>query len=157
MNLFLKMPYEKRTTRKKYTVRNEFEFPGNQTVGLPTLVQNPPTANDIANPTGLDRRLIHVWFGLLATRWFWLLVKVKKVKKGKREKTKKKKKNEKKDCPTRESTSQTLDPANSYILSTALSTGLWCLIENLIILFIEKVVVLTGKPVLFWFGSRLTE
>jgi hypothetical protein len=35
-------------------VRNAAGFPGNQTVGLPTLVQNTLTANDIANPTGLD-------------------------------------------------------------------------------------------------------
>jgi hypothetical protein len=34
------------------TVRNEFGFPGDQTVGLPTLVQSPLRTNDIANPTG---------------------------------------------------------------------------------------------------------
>jgi hypothetical protein len=34
-----------------FTVQNEFEFPGDQTVGLPTLVQNPPTANGNGNPT----------------------------------------------------------------------------------------------------------
>ncbi len=28
------------------TVRNAAGFPGDQMVGLPTLVQNPPTAND---------------------------------------------------------------------------------------------------------------
>ncbi len=37
-----------------YTARNAAGFSGDQTVGLPTLVQNPLTANDIANPTGLD-------------------------------------------------------------------------------------------------------
>jgi hypothetical protein len=30
-------------------------------VGLPTLVQNPPTANNIANPTGLNSRLLLIW------------------------------------------------------------------------------------------------
>ncbi len=33
------------------TVRNEFEFPSELSVGLPTLVQNPPKANNFANPT----------------------------------------------------------------------------------------------------------
>jgi hypothetical protein len=45
-------------------VRNAAGFPGNQTVGLPTLVQNPLTANDIANPTGLDRRFFIFWVGV---------------------------------------------------------------------------------------------
>jgi len=45
-----------------YTVRNAAGFPGDQTVGLPTLVQNPLTANDTVNPTGLGSRLI--LFGL---------------------------------------------------------------------------------------------
>jgi hypothetical protein len=31
-------------------------------VGLPTLVQNPPAANNIGNPTGLDSRLLSIWF-----------------------------------------------------------------------------------------------
>ncbi len=44
------------------TVRNAAGFPGDQTVGLPTLVQNPLTANDTVNPTGLGSRLI--LFGL---------------------------------------------------------------------------------------------
>jgi hypothetical protein len=44
------------------TVRNAAGFPGGQTVGLPTLVQNPPTANNIVNPTSLGSRLI--LFGL---------------------------------------------------------------------------------------------
>jgi hypothetical protein len=35
---------------QKNTVQNEFEFPGDQTVGLPTLVQNPPTTNNNGNP-----------------------------------------------------------------------------------------------------------
>ncbi len=56
------------------TVRNEFEFPGDLSVGLPTLVQNPPTANDIANPTGLNSRLLLI--GL----------PVKKKEKGKKKK-----------------------------------------------------------------------
>ncbi len=34
-----------------YTVRNAAGFSGNQTVGLPTLVQNPLTASNIVNPT----------------------------------------------------------------------------------------------------------
>jgi hypothetical protein len=50
--------------RKLSTVRNAAGFPGDQTVGLPTLVQNPLTANDIANPTGLDRRFFIVWVGV---------------------------------------------------------------------------------------------
>jgi hypothetical protein len=33
------------------TVRKEFGFPGGQTLGLPTLVQNQPTTNNIVNLT----------------------------------------------------------------------------------------------------------
>jgi hypothetical protein len=33
------------------TVRNAAGFPGDQTVGLPTLVQNLPIASNIVNPT----------------------------------------------------------------------------------------------------------
>ncbi len=40
-----------------YTVQNEFGFPGRLLVGLPTLVQNPPTTNNNVNPTNLDRPL----------------------------------------------------------------------------------------------------
>jgi hypothetical protein len=48
-----------------FTVQNEFEFPGDQMVGLPTLVHNPPTANNIGNLTGLDRQFL--LFGLALT------------------------------------------------------------------------------------------
>jgi hypothetical protein len=40
------------------TVPKEFGLSGGQTVVLLTLVQNPPTANNIVNPTSLDSRPI---------------------------------------------------------------------------------------------------
>jgi hypothetical protein len=42
----------------KYTVQNEFKFPGELSVGLPTLVQNSPTANNIVNPTQLGQLVV---------------------------------------------------------------------------------------------------
>ncbi len=48
------------------TVRRVGGFPGDQTVGLPTLVQNPPTANSNGNPTGLDRRVL--LYGLVVVK-----------------------------------------------------------------------------------------
>jgi hypothetical protein len=63
-------------------------------VRLPTFVQNPPTPNDIANLTGLDRRQnmvwtsskISCWVAGCPSRWGWSYSKQEDLKKGKKEK-----------------------------------------------------------------------
>ncbi len=116
------------------TVQNEFEFPGDLSVGLPTLVQNPPTANDIANPTGLDRRLLLYELG--------------------RKKGKKKEKKEKKLAEAGGRTHGVW--ANTIIVDCS---SHWAMVtyKKKRIFTIIKLIGLTGKSVLFWFGGCLTE
>ncbi len=100
---------------------------------MPTLVQNPPTANDVVNPTRLKLPVIKlnkIGLAVDKPKSFWVAGYPTQLKSGEEKEEKKEKKGKKKlPCPGIELTE--FCPFRLLYLSIALSIELWCRADNL--------------------------